>query len=125
MRALRDRLEEGILGAVPGVAVNGDTRRRVPNTTSLRFEGIDGEATVIALDLRGFAVSTGSACSSGAIEPSHVLLAMGLPASEARSSVRFSLGRPNTLDQVDALIEATAAAALHLRRVSATYSHAR
>ncbi len=125
LRALRDRLEEGILGAVPGVAVNGDTRRRVPNTTSLRFEGIDGEATVIALDLRGFAVSTGSACSSGAIEPSHVLLAMGLPASEARSSVRFSLGRPNTLDQVDALIEATAAAALHLRRVSATYSHAR
>jgi cysteine desulfurase len=123
--ALRDRLEEGILASVPDVSVNGDGRLRIPNTTSLRFDGIDGEAVVIALDLRGFAVSTGSACSSGAVEPSHVLLAMGLAASEARSSVRFSLGRPNTVEQVDALVEAVAEAASHLRRVSATYSHAR
>jgi cysteine desulfurase len=125
LRALRDRLEEGILASVPDVSVNGDRRLRIPNTTSLRFDGIDGEAVVIALDLRGFAVSTGSACSSGAVEPSHVLLAMGLAACEARSSVRFSLGRPNTVEQVDALVEAVAGAASHLRRVSATYSHAR
>jgi cysteine desulfurase len=125
LRALRDRLEEGILASVPDVSVNGDRRQRIPNTTSLRFDGIDGEAVVIALDLRGFAVSTGSACSSGAVESSHVLLAMGLAACEARSSVRFSLGRPNTVEQVDALVEAVAGAASHLRRVSATYSHAR
>ncbi|MCC6368221.1 MAG: cysteine desulfurase [Bryobacterales bacterium] len=121
--SLRDRLEQGILDRVPDVAVNGSREHRLPNTTNLRFDGVEGEAMVIALDLRGFAVSSGSACSSGAVEPSHVLLAMGLTAEQARSSVRFSLGRGNTAEQVDALIEATAEAARHLRRVS-TYSHA-
>ncbi|MCZ2149949.1 MAG: cysteine desulfurase [Bryobacterales bacterium] len=120
---LRDRLEQGILDRVPEVTVNGSREHRLPNTTNLRFAGVEGEAMVIALDLRGFAVSSGSACSSGAVEPSHVLLAMGLTAEQARSSVRFSLGRGNTAGQVDALIEATAEAARHLRRVS-TYSHA-
>ena len=75
---LRDRLEEGILSRVPAARVNGDPRRRLPNTSNIRFEGVEGEAMVIALDLRGYAVSSGSACSSGAVEPSHVLLAMGL-----------------------------------------------
>ena len=79
---------------------------------------------VISLDLRGFAISSGSACSSGAVEPSHVLLAMGLSREDARSSLRFSLGRSNTVEQVDALIDAVAASAQQLRRVSATYSHA-
>ncbi len=114
---LRDRLECGILNRVPGTAVNG-AENRVPNTSNIRFEGIGGEAMVIALDLRGYAVSSGSACSSGAVEPSHVLLAMGLTPAEARSSVRFSLGPGNTLEQVDGLIEAVVESAAHLRRIS-------
>jgi cysteine desulfurase len=121
LAALRDRLERGILSAVPDAFVNGGDR--VPNTTNICFAGVEGEAMVIALDLRGFAVSSGSACSSGAVEPSHVLLAMGLSAQDARSSVRFSLGRVNDAAHVDALIEAVAASVAHLRRVS-TYSHA-
>lgn len=121
---LRDRLEEGILRAVPDCAINGSTAHRLPNTTNLRFHGIEGEAMVIALDLRGFAVSSGSACSSGSVEPSHVLLAMGLSPEEARSSIRFSLGRTNTVEQIDSLIEAVNEAAKHLRRVSPAYSHA-
>jgi cysteine desulfurase len=120
---LRDRLERGILNRVPGTVVNGATdngTERVPNTSNIRFEGIGGEAMVIALDLRGYAVSSGSACSSGAVEPSHVLLAMGLTPEEARSSVRFSLGPENTLEQVDGLVEAVVESAAHLRRVSPT-----
>ncbi|MGH9627644.1 MAG: cysteine desulfurase family protein [Bryobacteraceae bacterium] len=124
LATLRDRLEQGVVNAVPGVTVNGDRRRRVPNTTNLCFEGIEGEAMVIALDLRGFSVSSGAACSSGVIEPSHVLMAMGLSREQARSSVRFSLGRSNTMEQVDALIEAAAEAASHLRRISPTYANA-
>jgi len=115
---LRDRLERGILSQVPVTRVNGDPESRVPNTSNIRFEGVEGEAMVIALDLRGYAVSSGSACSSGAVEPSHVLLAMGLTPEEARSSVRFSLGPGNTVEQVDGLIDAVAASAAHLRRIS-------
>jgi cysteine desulfurase len=115
---LRDRLESGILDRVPWARVNGDLSHRLPNTTNICFAGIEGEAMVIALDLRGFAVSSGSACSSGAVEPSHVLLAMGLSREDARSSIRFSLGPGNTAEQVDALIEAVAVSARHLRRIS-------
>ena len=115
---LRDRLEKGILGGVPGTYVNGTRDCRMPNTSNIRFEGVEGEAMVIALDLRGYAVSSGSACSSGAVEPSHVLLAMGLSPEDARSSVRFSLGPGNTVEQVDSLIEAVVASAAHLRRIS-------
>ncbi len=115
---LRDRLEAGILARVPGSQVNGGGAKRVPNTTNIRFDGVEGEAIVIALDLRGYAVSSGSACSSGAVEPSHVLLAMGLTPAEARSSVRFSLGPGNTVEQVDGLIEAVEASVAHLRRIS-------
>jgi cysteine desulfurase len=116
--ALRDRLEAGILARVPAASVNGAGTTRIPNTTNIRFDGIEGEAMTIALDLRGFAVSSGSACSSGAVEPSHVLLAMGLTPEQARSSVRFSLGPSNTAEEVDALIEAVAESAAHLRRIS-------
>ena len=119
---LRDRLELAILDCVDSAAVNGDTSRRVPNTTNIRFDGIEGEAMVISLDLKGFAVSSGSACSSGAVEPSHVLLAIGLDRDQAKSSVRFSLGHENTEEQVDALVEAVAESAAHLRRISPTYS---
>jgi cysteine desulfurase len=120
--ALRDRLESAILDRVPDVRINGGRARRVPNTTNIVFEGIEGEAMVIALDLEGFAVSSGSACSSGTVEPSHVLLALGLSKEQARSSVRFSLGRSNTVEQVDALVEAVAACAERLRALSPTYS---
>jgi cysteine desulfurase len=98
--------------------VNGTPDNRLPNTTNIRFDGIEGEAIVIALDLRGYAVSSGSACSSGAVEPSHVLLAMGLTPEDARSSVRFSLGPENTESEVDGLIEAVEASVAHLRRIA-------
>ncbi|MDP9171973.1 MAG: cysteine desulfurase [Acidobacteriota bacterium] len=115
---LRDRLEQGILDRVPAARVNGHPERRVPNTSNIRFEGIGGEAMVIALDLRGYAVSSGSACSSGAVEPSPVLLAMGQTAEQARSSVRFSLGPGNTREQVDGLIDAVAESVKHLARIA-------
>lgn len=124
LEALRDRLERRILERVPRTRVNAGNAPRTPNTTNIRFDGIEGEALVIALDLKGFAVSSGAACSSGAVEPSHVLLAIGLRAEEARSSVRFSLGRSNTAEQVDALVEAVAEAAAHLRRLSPVYADA-
>jgi cysteine desulfurase len=101
---LRDRLEQGILAAVQGTVVNGALTPRVPNTTNISFDGIEAESLLIALDLEGFAVSTGSACSSGTLEPSHVLRAMGLPTHRTQNSIRFSLGAGNTEAHVDALI---------------------
>ena len=115
---LRNRLEDAVLRRIDGTTVNGYQRGRTPNTTNIQFDAIDGEAMVIALDLRGFAVSTGSACSSGAITPSHVLTAIGLSADRARSSIRFSLGHSNTVEQVDQLVEALEASVAHLRRIS-------
>ena len=103
--ALRDRLEQGVLARVSGTVVNGDISARVPNTTNISFDGVEAESLLIALDLEGFAVSTGSACSSGTLEPSHVLRAMGLPAHRTQNSIRFSLGLGNTDQQVDALVE--------------------
>ncbi len=119
---LRDRLEQGVLSTVPDTGVNGDRAHRLPNTSNLYFDGFDGEAMVISLDLKGFSVSSGSACSSGAVEPSHVLLALGLSKERAKSSIRFSLGESNTPEQVDALIEAVAASAAQLRKLSPTYA---
>jgi cysteine desulfurase len=118
---LRNRLEQGILDRVPDVSVNGAGALRVPNTTNLCFDGIEGESIVIALDLKGFCVSSGSACSSGAVEPSHVLLALGQTKQRAKSSVRFSLGAGKTPEQVDQLIDAVVDATAHLRRLSPTY----
>jgi cysteine desulfurase len=103
--ALRDRLEEGILAAVPGTAVNGDRGSRVPNTTNISFERVEAESLLIALDLEGIAVSTGSACSSGTLEPSHVLRAMGLPTHRTQNSLRFSLGMFSTGEEVDRVID--------------------
>ncbi len=119
---LRDRLEQGILDRVPSAGVNGSRTQRVPNTTNIYFDGIEGEAMVISLDLTGFAASSGSACSSGAVEPSHVLTAIGLSRDRAKSSVRFSLGQGNTVEQVDALIDAVVQSAAHLRKLSPTYA---
>ena len=105
LSALRDRLEEGVLAAVSGTAVNGAQTPRVPNTTNISFERVEAESLLIALDLAGFAVSTGSACSSGTLEPSHVLKAMGFPPHRTQNSIRFSLGAANTDADVDRLIE--------------------
>jgi len=104
LATLRDHLEQGILSRVPGTVVNGALSPRVPNTTNISFDGVEAESLLIALDLEGFAVSTGSACSSGTLEPSHVLRAMGLPSHRTQNSIRFSLGAGNTDAEVDALL---------------------
>jgi len=114
---LRDRLEARILACTGNAFVNG-AGQRLPNTTNIRFDGIEGEALLISLDLGGFAVSSGAACSSGAVEPSHVLTAIGLAKRDARSSLRFSLGPQNTVAEVDALADAVEKAVTHLRRIS-------
>jgi cysteine desulfurase len=102
--ALRDRLEQGILTEVPGTAVNGAGSPRVANTTNVSFDRVEAESLLIALDLEGVAVSTGSACSSGTLEPSHVLRAMGLPSHRTQNSIRFSLGSGNTDAEVDRVL---------------------
>jgi cysteine desulfurase len=104
--ALRDRLEEGILATVPGTAVNGARDRRVPNTTNISFDRVEAESLLIALDLEGIAVSTGSACSSGTLEPSHVLKAMGFSPHRAQNSLRFSLGLFSTDAEVQRVLDA-------------------
>ncbi len=101
---LRDRLEAGILREVPGATVNGTREDRVPNTTNISFDRVEAESLLIALDLEGVAVSTGSACSSGTLEPSHVLRAMGLPTHRTQNSLRFSLGMFSTEAEVDRVV---------------------
>lgn len=121
LTALRNRFEKGVLASVPGAKVNGIASPRVPNTASITFSDLEGEALVIALDLRGLACSTGAACSSGAIAPSRVLTAIGLPAAEARASLRFSLGRCTTDADVDFALSVIPAAVEQLRELSPTY----
>jgi cysteine desulfurase len=104
LAALRDRLEEGILASVPGTAVNGTREGRVPNTSNISFDRVEAESLLIALDLEGIAVSTGSACSSGTLEPSHVLRAMGFPPHRTQNSLRFSLGLFSTEEEVDFVV---------------------
>jgi cysteine desulfurase len=122
MSALRDRLEQTILGEVEATALNGRGATRVPNTTSIHFDCIEGEALVIALDLKGLAVSTGAACSSGAIEPSHVLTAMGLRPEQARASLRFSLGKQNTPEDVEFALSLIPRTVARLRELSPVYN---
>ncbi|MBI1750575.1 MAG: cysteine desulfurase [Acidobacteria bacterium] len=121
LAALRDRLEKDLLAAIPNARVNSSRAPRTPNTANLTFSFIEGEALVIALDLKGLACSTGAACSSGAVEPSHVLTAIGLPAAEARASIRFSFGRLNTEEDVDFALSVVPDAVLHLRKLSPLY----
>ena len=116
---LRDELERGLMERVADARVNGADGARTPNTTNITFSGIDGEALVIALDLKGLACSTGAACSSGAVEPSHVLTAIGLSAEEARGTLRFSLGRHTTAGEVGYALEIIPAAVAKLRELAA------
>ncbi|MCC7007473.1 MAG: cysteine desulfurase [Acidobacteria bacterium] len=115
--ALRDRLEAGIIAAVPGTTINGDAGRRLPNTTNISFDGVEAEALLIALDLEGIAVSTGSACSSGSLEPSHVLRAMNLPLARATNALRFSLGPENTDEEVAVVLRVLPGLVSRLRRI--------
>jgi cysteine desulfurase len=117
----RDELERGLLSRVADARVNGAGEARTPNTTNITFDGIEGEALVIALDLKGLACSTGAACSSGAVEPSHVLTAIGMSAEEARGTLRFSLGRHTTAEEVEFAMEMISAAVAKLRELSPVY----
>jgi len=119
--ALRDGLEQGLLSRVPDAQANASGAPRTPNTTNITFPGIEGEALVIALDLKGLACSTGAACSSGAVEPSHVLTAIGLSTSDARATIRLSLGRHTTEAEIASALEIVPAAVAQLRRLSPTY----
>jgi cysteine desulfurase len=120
LAALRDRLEEGILAAVAGTAVNGARQPRVPNTTNISFDRVEAESLLIALDLAGVAVSTGSACSSGTLEPSHVLKAMGFPPHRTQNSIRFSFGAGNTAEDVERVIAALPGIVEKLRSLTRT-----
>ena len=121
MAVMRDRLEQGILAQVHEAGVNGEGAARVPNTTNIHFDHIEGESLVIALDLTGLAVSTGAACSSGAIEPSHVLIAMGMRPDQARASIRFSLGKQTTEPDIDFALTVVPETVARLRELSPKY----
>ena len=115
---LRDRLEGDILETVPGTVVNGDRAQRIPNTANVSFDRVEAESLLIALDLEGIAVSTGSACSSGTLEPSHVLRAMGFSPHRTQNSIRFSLGTDNTADEIDRIVYVLPRVVEKLRRLS-------
>jgi cysteine desulfurase len=121
IRGHRDRLERGLLDRVPHSWVNGERAPRVPNTSNLTFPFIEGEAMVIALDLKGIACSTGAACSSGALEPSHVLMALGLAPEDARATLRLSLGRQTTEEEIDFALETIPPVIERLRQLSPMY----
>jgi cysteine desulfurase len=121
IRALRDSLEASLLERIDAAGVNSGAARRVPNTSNIYFDHVEGEAMVIALDLKGLAVSTGAACSSGAIEPSHVLTAMGLAPERARASIRFSIGKHNNEEDIEFALSVIPSTVARLRELSPTY----
>jgi cysteine desulfurase len=118
VRRLRDKLENAILANCPDCRLNGDKENRLPNTSNISFEYIEGEAILLMLDKYGICASSGSACTSGSLEPSHVLRAMGVPFTAAHGSIRFSLSRYNTEQEVDFTIEKVPQITNKLRRLS-------
>jgi cysteine desulfurase len=118
MRAMRDRLEQGILAAVPNCFVTGDPGNRLPNTCNIAFEYIEGEAILLLLNKLGIAASSGSACTSGSLEPSHVMRAMGIPLTAAHGTLRFSLSRYNAMNEIERVIEAVPPIVAQLRKLS-------
>jgi cysteine desulfurase len=118
LQNLRDKFEAQIISAVPRVKINGASAPRVPNTSSLSFDSVDGESIVLGLDLRGIYVSTGSACSTGDPEPSHVLLAMGLSPKEAQGSIRISLGKDTREEDINTVVDALRDTVTRLRGIS-------
>ena len=121
LAALRDRLERSIQEKIPNTYVNGHPENRLPNILNMSFEFVEGESLLLTLDMRGVAVSTGSACTSGSLEPSHVLKAMGVEAAVSQGSLRFSLGRDNTEDEMDYVAEALVGIVKRLRQMSPLY----
>jgi cysteine desulfurase len=119
--ALRDQIETSVLGSIEATGVNGAGAPRVPTTTNIYFDFVEGEALVIALDLKGLSVSAGAACSSGATEPSHVLTALGLPPERARASLRFSLGKQNTAEDIEFALGVLRREVARLRVLSPAY----
>ncbi len=119
--ALRARLENGILGSIPGTHINGQPDARVSGISNITFDGVDGEALLLNLDLKHICVSAGSACTSGSVDPSHVLIAMGKTREQAQSSVRFSLSDENTAQEVDTVIETLIEITHRLRKMSNSY----
>lgn len=120
IRELRDHLEQEVSFRLPDVRVNGDRRERVPNISNMSIDGVDGESLLIALDLRGIAVSTGSACASGSLEPSHVLQALGLTGDEVRGSLRFSLGAYTTREEIEYAVSVLTETVVRLREMIPT-----
>jgi cysteine desulfurase len=118
VRALRDRLEDGILAAVPHCFPTGDPDNRLPNTANIAFEFIEGEAILMLLNKLGVAASSGSACTSGSLEPSHVMRAMDIPYTAAHGSIRFSLSHENTAEEIDRVIAAVPPIVAQLRKLS-------
>ena len=118
VRTLRDRLERGILETTPGAILNGHPERRLPNTSNISFEFVEGEAILLMLDQHGICASSGSACTSGSLEPSHVMRAMGVPFTAAHGSIRFSLSRYNTREEVDYVLERLPGIVSRLRALS-------
>ncbi len=118
VRAMRDRLEQGLLGAIPNAFVTGDPDNRLPNTANIAFEYIEGEGILLMLNRAGIAASSGSACTSGSLEPSHVMKAMGIPYTAAHGTVRFSLSRYNRMEEIEQVIAALPPIVEKLRRLS-------
>jgi cysteine desulfurase len=121
---LRDRLELGLMAAIPGAQRNGHPTERLPHTTNLAFAGVEAESLILALDLQGVGVSSGAACSSGSLQPSHVLTAMGIPQERVNGSVRFSLGRGTTTEEIDRVLEILPPIVERMRRVNAGFAPA-
>jgi len=124
MRQLRDRLESGLKARIPSIHINAEKAPRLPNTSNIMVDFAEGEGLVISLDLKGVAVSTGSACSSGSLEPSHVLTAIGKTPDEAHGSLRFSLNAMNTAEEVDYVVEVLPGIVERLRELSPYYKRA-
>jgi cysteine desulfurase len=125
LKALRDRLESGLKEKVPHIKVNGHPEKRLPNTANISFEFVEGESLLLNLDMKGIAASSGSACTSGSLEPSHVLTSMGLSHELSHGSVRFSLGRTNTAEDIDYLVEVMPAIVERMRSMSPLYAGAK
>lgn len=118
VRALRDKLEQGVLASIPSVRINGDVEHRLPNTANISFEYIEGESILMLLDMHNICASSGSACTTGSLEPSHVLRAMGVPYTAAHGSIRFSFSRYNTEAEVDRVLEVLPPVIARLREIS-------
>jgi len=122
LKGLRDRLEKGFMEKIPDIKINGDPEKRLPNTANVSFEYVEGESLLLNLDMLGIAASSGSACTSGSLEPSHVLLAMSLSHEMSHGSVRFSLGKENTAEEIDYLIENMPPIVERMRSMSPLYA---